>query len=171
MKEQTRKNNIEIIPGLEETIPADEAEEMGAFEEHALSEEDAKEAIDKSEEELLEGKTITTLTTERKTQLISMIHDTETKFKYLLSLEGKDQEKVNKLLALEFIKLSLSVEEDDGDFIKKEVEENSILNQEERDLTFAAVVELPRDDTMKYMDMTLEEFEVVLKTLYDELEV
>ena len=49
MKKQ-QKNDIEIIPGLEETIPADEAEEMGAFEEHALSEEDAKEAIDKNEE-------------------------------------------------------------------------------------------------------------------------
>ena len=101
-----------------------------------------------------------------------MIHDTETKIKYLLSLKVKDQEKVNKLLALEFIKLSLSVEkEEDDDFIKKEVEENSILNQEERDLTFSAVVELSRDDTMKYMNMTLEDLEVVLKKLYDELEV
>jgi hypothetical protein len=49
MKERTQENEKETTPGIEETIPADEAEEMGAFEEHALSEEDAKEAIDKSE--------------------------------------------------------------------------------------------------------------------------
>ncbi|HID15284.1 MAG TPA: hypothetical protein EYP16_00555 [Candidatus Atribacteria bacterium] len=128
-------------------------EEMGAFEEHALSEEDAKEAID---------------ATEQKTQLISMIHDTETKFKYLLSLGGKDQEKVNELLVLEFIKLSLSIGED-IDQLKNEIEENSVLDQEERNLVFAAVTGLSPDDAMRYMDMTIEELEVILKTLYDEL--
>lgn len=128
-------------------------EEMGAFEEHALSEEDAKEAID---------------ATEQKTQLISMIYDTETKFKYLLSLGGKDQEKVNELLVLEFIKLSLSIGED-IDQLKNEIEENSVLDQEERNLVFAAVTGLSPDDAMRYMDMTIEELEVILKTLYDEL--
>ncbi len=49
MKERTLDNEAETTPGIEVIIPADEAEEMGAFEEHALSEEDAKEAIDKSE--------------------------------------------------------------------------------------------------------------------------
>jgi len=160
MKEQTRKNDIKIIPGLEETIPADEAEEMGAFEEHALSEEDAKEAID---------------ATEQNTKLISAINNTETKIKYLLSLEVKNQEKVNELLAIEFIKLTLSIGEEDVnsmyDLVNKKIEENSILNQEERDLTFAAVTGLSPDDAMRYMDMTLKDLEVVLETLYDELEV
>ena len=160
MKEQTRKNDIKIIPGLEETIPADEAEEMGAFEEHALSEEDAKEAID---------------ATEQNTKLISAINNTETKIKYLLSLEVKNQEKVNELLAIEFIKLTLSIGEEDVnsmyDLVNKKIEENSILNQEERDLTFSAVTGLSPDDAMRYMDMTLKDLEVVLETLYDELEV
>ena len=49
MKKQNdnQTKNLECIPGVIETIPADEAEELGAFMEHALSEEDALEAIEK----------------------------------------------------------------------------------------------------------------------------
>ncbi|MBN2769044.1 MAG: hypothetical protein JXQ68_08055 [Campylobacterales bacterium] len=47
-KEETK--NIEEIPGLIETIPADEAELLGAFVEDAISEEDALEAIEQVEE-------------------------------------------------------------------------------------------------------------------------
>jgi len=49
MKKQNdnQTKNLECIPGVIETIPADEAEELGAFIEHALSEEDALEAIEK----------------------------------------------------------------------------------------------------------------------------
>ncbi len=115
------------------------------------------------------------LTTTQKQQLISAINNGETKIKYLLSLEIKHKEKVNKLLAIEFIKLTLSIGEEDVDLmydlVNKEIEENSTLSQEQRDFTFAAVIGLSLDDTMEYMDMPLEDLEVVSKTLYDELEV
>jgi hypothetical protein len=115
------------------------------------------------------------LTTTQRNQLISAIKDGEAKIKYLLSLEIKHQDKINKLLAIEFIKLTLSIGEEEVDLmydlINKEVEENSTLSQEQRDLTFAAVLGLSLDDTMEYMGMSLEDLEVLSKTLFDELEI
>ena len=52
MKKQNdnQTKNLEDIPGVIETIPADEAEELGAFVEDALSEEDALEATEQKKE-------------------------------------------------------------------------------------------------------------------------
>ena len=50
MKEEVK--NTEDIPGVIETIPADEAEELGAFVEDALSEEDALEATEQTIKDL-----------------------------------------------------------------------------------------------------------------------
>jgi len=58
MKKQNdnQTKNLEDIPGVIETIPADEAEELGAFVEDALSEEDALEATEQTKEDLKDTK-------------------------------------------------------------------------------------------------------------------
>jgi len=56
MKNKTETKNLECIPGVIETIPADEADELGAFIEDALSEEDALEATEQTKEDLKDAK-------------------------------------------------------------------------------------------------------------------
>ncbi len=53
---KTKTKNNEDIPGVIETIPADEAEELGAFVEDALSEEDALEATEQTIQDLKDKK-------------------------------------------------------------------------------------------------------------------
>ena len=95
------------------------------------------------------------LTDEQKTSLSNI----GSKVKSLLSFD--DTANTNKLLALEFIKLSKIVGEDhQGNGLNKAVNLLA-LTQDQNNTLFGAITSIGQSETMDYMSMSLDELETI----------
>jgi len=99
------------------------------------------------------------LTDEQKISL----SDIGSKVKSLLSIDNT--ENTNKLLALEFIKLSKIVEEDHQEDELNSAVKLLALTQDQNNTLFGAITSIEQSETMGYMDMSLDELDTISKHL------
>jgi hypothetical protein len=95
------------------------------------------------------------LTDKQKTNL----SDIGSKVKRLLSLDNT--ENTNKLLALEFIKLSKIVGENHQEDELNSAVKLLALTQDQNDTLFGAITSIGQSETMDYMSMSLDELETI----------
>jgi len=78
-------------------------------------------------------------------------------------LEQHHNKNTTKLLALEFIKMGKVLDGDDSDSTMDEARKLSSLTQEQNDLLFSAITSIGQSETMDYMNMSLDELNMLSK--------
>ncbi len=176
MKHDIGLLNLEMTPGVEVSVSADEAEELGAFVEDALSEEDAKAATEDTQE-MLE------LREERKRRVA--VQEIDKRMYYLIThdlLELGDQNPkdlevhymICTLMEIEFFKLIIAGIDENNELMEnvlEETAENSMLTEEQKEIAYGLIIiGMYPNDVTSYSNMTLEELEHISELIQERLD-